>query len=71
MKRRYKKLLEQYYNAEDGETIEKLKQKLHKKYGTNKKCFRCGTQLLVSDLKSYSYLCLECDENMYSFEGDD
>lgn len=25
----------------------------------------------VSDLKPYSYLCLECDENMYSFEGVD
>ncbi len=71
MKRNYKQLLEKYYNAEDEENIEKLKQKLHKKYGTNKKCFKCGSQLLVSDLKQYTYLCLECDENFYEFEGVD
>ena len=71
MKRRYKQLLDKYYETEDEKARERLKQKLHKKYGTNKRCFRCKSQLLVSDLKSYSYLCLECDENMYSFEGVD
>lgn len=71
MKRRYKQLLDQYYKTEDEQTRERIKQKLHRKYGTNKKCFRCGSQLLVSDLKQYKYLCLECDENFYEFEGDD
>ena len=71
MKRKYKQLLDQYYKTEDEEKIEILRQKLHKKYGTNKKCFRCGSQLLISDLKQYTYLCLECNENLYKFEGVD
>lgn len=68
MKRRYKQLLEKYYNEENEETLKLLKIKLYKKYGTNKKCFRCGSQLLISDLKHYKYLCLNCNENFYGIE---
>ena len=64
MKRRYNQLLDKYYEYRD----KKLKDKLYQKYGTNKRCFRCGNQLLVSDLKQYKYLCLNCDENFYEFE---
>lgn len=33
-------------------------------YGlTDEVCHRCGHPLYVSDLCSYSYVCLECDEN--------
>lgn len=69
---RRRKLI-QMLNEYDEETIEskreELKIKLFKKFGTNKKCFRCRSQLLKSDLPSYKYLCLECDENMYKFEA--
>lgn len=65
---RYNQLLRQYYKADNEDKINQLKYKLHQKYSTNKKCFRCGSQLLVSDLKEYKYLCLECDENFYEFE---
>ncbi len=71
MKRGYNKLLDSYYKAldeENEELIQELSEKLHKKYGTNKHCFRCRNQLLVSDLKGYKYLCLKCDENFYGFE---
>lgn len=68
LKRKYKKLLDHYYDEQDTVKADKLKEKLYKKYGTNKHCFRCGSQLLVSDLKEYKFLCLECDENFYSIE---
>lgn len=68
MKRKYQQLLEQYYNEQQEDHRQALEQKLYKHYGTNKKCFRCGSQLLVSDLKEYKYLCLCCDENFYEFE---
>lgn len=68
MKRNYNQLLEHYYNEQKEDHKQILKQKLYKKYGTNKRCFRCGSQLLVSDLKQYKYLCLCCDENFYEFE---
>lgn len=68
MKRMYANLLELYYDEEDTDKLEIIKQKLFKKYGTNKKCLRCGNQILVSDLKQYKYLCLKCDENFYEFE---
>lgn len=65
MKRRYNQLLDKYYEYK----YKQLKDKLYQKYGTNKRCFRCGSQLLVSDLKQYKYLCLNCDENFYEFEA--
>lgn len=71
MKRRYKQLLDKYYEEENEDKQYKLEQQLHKKYGTNKKCVKCGNQLLISDLKQYKYLCLNCDENFYSFETKD
>ena len=38
-------------------------------YGlTDLKCRRCGSPIYVSDLCSYPYVCLECDENFYSIE---
>ena len=36
-----------------------------------KKCFRCGSELLESDLQDYDYLCPNCDENFYEFEVKD
>ena len=63
MKRRYKKLLYEYYEEENEDKKNILEQKLYKKYGTNKTCIKCGKQLLVSDLKQYKYLCINCDEN--------
>ncbi len=68
MKRRYAQLLEKYYNTKSQQIKIKSKLKLYRNYGTNKNCIKCGNQLLVSDLKEYKYLCLECDENFYEFE---
>lgn len=64
-------LLVEYEQIDDSEIIKKgkLKYEIFDKFGTDKKCFRCGSQLLVSDLPNYSYLCFECDENMYEFEA--
>ena len=58
------KMLEQLNKTQDVHIFNRL----FDKYGTNKKCFRCGTNLLKSDLKGYKYLCIECDENFYEFE---
>lgn len=68
MKRRYAQLLEQYYNVKNEELRKRVKQKIYQKYETNRHCIKCGNKLLVSDLKEYKYLCLECDENFYKFE---
>lgn len=35
---------------------------------TEKRCPKCGCQLLLSDLKQYDYLCPECDENFDEVE---
>ena len=38
-------------------------------YGlTDRKCKRCGSTAYISDLCSYPYVCLECDENLYGIE---
>lgn len=69
MKRRYKQLLDQYYELQnDNKDTQRIEQKLYQRYGTNKYCPKCNNQLLVSDLKQYRYLCIKCDENFYSFE---
>lgn len=68
MSKRYKNLLKQYEDEKDSQKQKQIELKLYKKYGTKKKCFKCGNQLLVSDLKEYEYLCLKCNENIYSFE---
>jgi len=47
---------------------ENLKNELYKNYGTDKKCPKCNSTLVKSDLKSYKYLCLECNENFYGIE---
>ena len=59
------KLLEKYYDTEDNT---KIRETLFKKFGTNKKCCKCSSPLLISDLKEYEYLCLNCEENFYNFE---
>ena len=64
--KKYIQLLEQYYEKKN--ELQDLEKQLYKKYGTNKKCFKCGKQLLKSDLRDYKYLCLYCDENFYEFE---
>ena len=65
------KMLNKYENINDDEILKKgkIKYKIFEKFGTNKKCFRCNSQLLISDLPEYDYLCFECDENMYEFEA--
>lgn len=65
------KMLNEYENTNDDEILKKgkIKYKIFEKFGTNKKCFRCNSQLLISDLPEYDYLCFECDENMYEFEA--
>lgn len=68
MDNEYNKKLERYEYEDDDSKREKLKEELVKEYGTNKKCPKCGDILLKSDLKEYSYLCLECNENFYSME---
>lgn len=35
---------------------------------TNIKCPHCGSDLYISDIVSYAYLCSKCDENMYVME---
>ena len=37
----------------------------------NEKCPDCNSNLYVSDLIDYSYLCKKCDENFYAFEVPD
>ena len=64
----YKKLLEQYYIEDNEDKLKQIERNLYNKYGTDKKFFRCGSQLLISDLKDYKYLCINCDENFYEFE---
>ena len=48
--------------------LSRVKEKIYQKYSINRYCRKCGQQLLISDLKEYKYLCLECDENFYEFE---
>ena len=69
MKKTYNQLLEEYYKADDEDRRIKLKEKIYQKYSINRYCRKCGKQLLVSDLKQYKYLCLNCDENFYEFEA--
>ena len=66
-----------YYNAkllklQKGNLTENeyqsLESELYKNYGTDKKCPKCNATLVKSDLKSYKYLCLECNENFYGIE---
>lgn len=35
---------------------------------TTRHCNKCGNPVTESDLKDYSYQCLECDEDLYLFE---
>ena len=67
------KLLGMFENTDDEDFLRKgkIKYEIFNKYGVDKKCFRCGSQLLISDLPNYKYLCFECDENMYEFEAID
>jgi len=39
-----------------------------KKLITNTCCSDCDSKLYISDLIDYSYVCLECDKNLYNFE---
>lgn len=65
---KYSKLLKKYYDTEDIETSQEIKEILFEQFATDKKCCRCSSPLLKSDLKEYKYLCIECDENFYGFE---
>ena len=69
LNKNYLKMLDEFYDAPTREIHEKIKKELLEKYNTGKRCFRCNSPLLPSDLKDYTYLCLECDENMYEFES--
>ncbi len=44
---------------------------MKKTYGTSAKCPKCGKQLYTSDIKGYSFVCKECDENFYTIEVQD
>ena len=68
MKRRYNQLLDRYYNEENEDRKNQLKEKIYQKYSINRYCKKCAKQLLISYLKEYKYLCLECEENFYEFE---
>lgn len=35
---------------------------------TNDNCPDCNNNLLISDVIDYSYVCLDCDKNLYNFE---
>lgn len=72
MNKDLEEMLNEYENIDDSEILKKgeLKYEIFEKFGTNKKCFRCGSQLLISDLPDYDYLCFECDENMFEFEAE-
>lgn len=35
---------------------------------TQKKCPKCGKYLYNSDIKSYEYVCYNCEENFYGIE---
>lgn len=35
---------------------------------TGKRCFRCNSQLYLSEIKEYKYQCFTCDEDFYGFE---
>lgn len=62
-------LLDEMLQLDDEIEFGKMKWQLYEKYGTNKVCPRCGTQLLKSDLPQYKYLCFECDENFFEAEA--
>lgn len=34
----------------------------------NRYCNKCNSKVIKSELKEYSYQCLECDEDLYEFE---
>lgn len=61
-------LLDKLDKATDEDNIEKTKFEIFEEFGTQCNCPKCGTQLLVSDLPEYKYLCLECYENFYEVE---
>ena len=62
-------LLDEMQQTDDILEFGTLKWQLYEKYGVNKICPRCGTQLLKSDLPQYKYLCFECDENYFDIEA--
>lgn len=64
----YLALFKKYYDTEDAQKAQEIKHKLFEQFATDKKCCRCSSPLLKSDLKEYKYLCIECDENFYGFE---
>ena len=51
------------------ENVQKeLEDNFRKKLITNTCCSDCDSKLYISDLIDYSYVCLECDKNLYDFE---
>ena len=41
---------------------------MKKRLVKNRVCNRCGCYVLKSELKEYSYQCMNCDEDLYIFE---
>ena len=67
------KMLIKFDEVSDDNSLEKgkIKEEIYSNFGTNVVCPRCRTQLLISDLPDYKYLCFECDENFYGIEVDE
>ena len=62
------RIQERMMSTDDEWGYDVLKRELFDKFGTSRVCTRCKSQVLLSDLPNYDYLCFECDENLYDFE---
>lgn len=60
--------LDKLENTKDSKERRFILDNIYRKFGTNRKCFRCCTRLVISDLPQYDYLCLQCDENFFYCE---
>lgn len=69
MKRELKKYYKMLNDLDIDDTdLKTMRDNITKKYGVKKYCGNCNHELIKSDLREYTYLCLECDENYYEFE---
>lgn len=57
------------YDFEGDIPLDYFKKHIVPKYGVNRYCPHCLQMLVKSDIPTYPYLCLRCDENFYNFES--